>query len=276
MNLWLSVIIIIAAVVVAIAAILLVRRRAPDGGFFNDSDRAAGVFGVLATAFSVLLAFVIFLGFTAYDSAKSGAEQEALTVAQQFETAEFLPSASSLELEGDLVCYGRAVVSDEWPLLARAGRSATVDAWAVLLFHTLEGVQPRTASEQAAYQKWLDQTSDRESGRRARLHAEDGVISAPLWFILILAAILVLGYMLFFADRGERRKVQALLIGTVTAMVVTSLLVVNFLNNPYASGAGALEPTSMTRTLETLDGATALLHPGAPPPCDERGRPREL
>ncbi len=55
--------------------------------------------------------------------------------------------------------------------------------------------------------------------------------------------------MLFFADRGERRKVQALLIGTVTAMVVTSLLVVNFLNHPYGGGSGSLEPTSMTRTV---------------------------
>ncbi len=124
----------------------------------------------------------------------------------------------------------------------------------------------------AAYQKWLDQTSDRESGRRERLHAADAVIAPPLWFILILAAALVLGYMLFFADRGERRKVQALLIGTVTAMVVTSLLVVSFLNHPYGGGAGSLKPTSMIRTVVTLDRLTALLHPGATLPCDEAGR----
>ncbi len=128
MNLWLSAIIIVTSVAVAIAAILLVRRHAPDGGFFNDSDRAAGVFGVLATAFSVLLAFVIFLGFTAFDAAKSGAEQEALIVAQQFETAEFFPQASTLQLEGQLACYARAVVSDEWPLLASSQRSAVVDS----------------------------------------------------------------------------------------------------------------------------------------------------
>ena len=37
------------AVGVAVSALLLVRRRAPDGSFFADGDRAAGVFGVLAT-----------------------------------------------------------------------------------------------------------------------------------------------------------------------------------------------------------------------------------
>ena len=41
---------------ISVGLMLLVRRTAPDGGYFHDGDRAAGVFGVLATGFSVLLA----------------------------------------------------------------------------------------------------------------------------------------------------------------------------------------------------------------------------
>ena len=36
---------------------LLVRRHAPDGSYFHDGDRAAGVFGVLATGFAVLVCY---------------------------------------------------------------------------------------------------------------------------------------------------------------------------------------------------------------------------
>ena len=79
----------------AIAAMLLVRRRAPEGGYFADGDRAAGVFGVLATGFSVLLGFIVFLAFTSYDESRSGAETEALMVAQQVETAQFFPASAS-------------------------------------------------------------------------------------------------------------------------------------------------------------------------------------
>jgi hypothetical protein len=46
------------------------------------------VFGVLATGFSVLLGFIIFLGFTSYDASRSGAEEEATIVAQQVQTAQ--------------------------------------------------------------------------------------------------------------------------------------------------------------------------------------------
>jgi hypothetical protein len=41
----------------------LVRRRAPAGGFYTDVDRAGAIFGVVGTAFAVLLAFVIFVAF---------------------------------------------------------------------------------------------------------------------------------------------------------------------------------------------------------------------
>src|ERR1700754_1772230 len=67
MNIVWSILIIAGACSVAIAAMLFVRRRAPEGGFFEDGDRAAGVFGVLATGFSVLLGFIVFLAFESYD-----------------------------------------------------------------------------------------------------------------------------------------------------------------------------------------------------------------
>jgi hypothetical protein len=45
-----------------------------------DGDRAAGVFGVLATGFAVLLGFIVFLSFTSYDQSRTGAETEARMV----------------------------------------------------------------------------------------------------------------------------------------------------------------------------------------------------
>jgi hypothetical protein len=70
MNLVWAAVIIVVASGIAVAAMLLVRRNAPDGGYFNDGDRAAGVFGVLATGFSVLLGFIVFLAFETYDGAR--------------------------------------------------------------------------------------------------------------------------------------------------------------------------------------------------------------
>ena len=60
MNLVWAALIVAAVAAPAVAAMLLVRRRAPEGSYFSDGDRASGVFGVLATGFSVLAGFVVY------------------------------------------------------------------------------------------------------------------------------------------------------------------------------------------------------------------------
>ena len=167
---------------------LLVRRRAPEGSYFSDGDRASGVFGVLATGFSLLLGLIVFLAFTSYDDSKSGAEGEALAVVQQFETAQFLPPAARERLGGELICYGRSVVGQEWPRMETGSETGAINPWALAMFRTMQAVQPATASEQSAYDKWFDLTSTREEARRDRVHASEGVIPTPLWRVLFFIA----------------------------------------------------------------------------------------
>src|SRR5690348_7716953 len=162
MRLAFGLLILVAADAVAIAAMLFVRRRAPEGSYFADGDRASGVFGVLATGFAIFAGFVIFLAFTTYDETRSGAESEALAVTQQYETAQFFPAATRTRITGQLVCYGRHIVHQEWPELEDGNLGNTINPWAVALFTSLRMTDPRSATEQSAYDKWLDQTSDRE------------------------------------------------------------------------------------------------------------------
>src|SRR3954468_21262630 len=117
MNLVWAALIALAVTVVAVSAMLFVRRRAPEGSYFSDGDRASGVFGVLATGFSVLLGFIVFLAFTSYDASRAGAETEATIVAQQVQTAQFLPAPTSTELTGELVCYARSVAGPGWKIM---------------------------------------------------------------------------------------------------------------------------------------------------------------
>src|SRR5258705_1032462 len=107
--------VVVGVTAVTVSIMLLVRRRAPVGSYFADGDRASGVFGVLATGFAVLIGFVVFLAFESFDTSRSGAEAEARTVVQQFETVQFLPVAVRAQLSGDLVCYARTVIHQEWP-----------------------------------------------------------------------------------------------------------------------------------------------------------------
>jgi hypothetical protein len=261
--------VIVGVAAVAVAAMLFVRRTAPEGSYFADGDRAAGVFGVIATGFAVLLGFVVFLAFESYDTSRSGAETEAQIVAHQFQTAQLLPKAVRQPMSDELVCYARNVVYQEWPQMESTGSTALINPWTVAMFRILETVEPRQASE--AYSKWLDERSDRQAARGDRLHGAEGVIPAPLWIVLFLSAGVIFVFMLFFADSGERKIVQGAMMGGV-ALVVTSMLVLLwFLNTPYHSGIGGLRPTAMQRTLKLFDVESKLLGVRLNPPCDARG-----
>ena len=134
MSLFWGLVIVVVADAIAITAMLLVRRRAPEGSFFSDGDRASGVFGVLATGFAIFAGFVIFLAFTTYDQSRAGAESEALIVVQQYETAQFLAPATRDRLAGELVCYGRSVVSQEWPAMESGDIDNTINPSEVNVF----------------------------------------------------------------------------------------------------------------------------------------------
>ena len=77
------------------------------------------------------------------------------------------------------------------------------------LFRTLRRIEPDEATEQSAYDKWLEQTSAREAARLDRIHGAVGVIPTPLWIVLFLISGVIFVYMLFFADSGEGAVTQA-------------------------------------------------------------------
>jgi hypothetical protein len=271
MHVFWIILILLAVNVATIGAMLLVRRRAPEGSYFKDGDRASGVFGVLAGGFAIFAGFIIFLAFTTYDQSRSGGEAEALTVIQQFETAELLPPAVRDRLTGEIVCYGRSVVHQEWPQMEDGRGGDTINPWSIALFRSLRLVDPKAASEQSAYDKWLDQTSDREEGRRDRLHGAEGIIPTSIWLVLFVIAGVVFAFMLFFADSGEGVGAQAMLMGSATTVIVLTLAAINALDNPYREGVGQIKPVAMERSLRILDSARTVLNVRAPVPCDARG-----
>jgi hypothetical protein len=271
MNVVLGFLVLIGATAITVATMLLVRRKAPEGSYFTDGDRASGVFGVLATGFSVLLGFIIFLAFQSYDDARIGAETEATIVAQQLQTAQFMPPDTAKELTGELVCYGRSVAGAEWDAINAGTLGDEINPWGAEMFRTIATVEPKTATEQSAYDRWMDQTIDRQQARNERVHTAEGIIPLPLWLALFVICGVIFGYMLFFADQGESAVTQAMLMGSVTVVITLLMLLVVFFNHPHGSGVGRLQPTAMERALRIIDAELNVIALDITPPCDERG-----
>ena len=184
MNIVWAALVVAAATGVAIAAMLLVRRRAPEGGYFADGDRAAGIFGVLATGFSVLLGFLIFLGFESYDASRTGAETEALTVAQQVQTAQaLLPTSAPTSRASWSATPDRSSGSSgtAWRT-TRSARTSTRGASSCS--ETLAGRRPRRSGGGGGLRQ-VARPDVRPRGGPAGPHPRRiGVMPSPLWIAL--------------------------------------------------------------------------------------------
>ncbi len=273
MNLWIALAVIAVCAVVMVALMRLVRRSAPAGGRFSDSDRASGIVGPLRAGFVILLGFVIFLSFGTYEEAASRSDAEAAAVVSQFRTAADFEGILAEQGQGALVCYARSVISQEWPTMRDGQRSPVTEQWIVALDDT--GVEQQAATSPAAQpvKDWWQSTNARQLGRSGRVLVAEGQIPVLLWALLVIAAVLVVGWVLLYADPEEGWLAQAAMMGGVTVLVVAALLAVQVLAVPFAGESGSIDTGSMDYALVQMDQSAKA--EGASPAvvCDKVGIP---
>ncbi len=219
----------------------------------------------------MLLGFINFLSFQAYDDTRAGAGTQAVFAAQMVQTALLMPAGSPQQLTGELICCGRSVVGTEWDAVGSGSVQDSVHPWGAALFRTVAALEPAGDTEQSAYDRWMSRTSQRQEARNDRVHTAQGIISTPLWLALYHIGAVVFGYLPFFADSAERATTQAVLMGSVTVVITVLMLLLGLFDNPHGEGVGRLQPTAMERSLRIIDNEVATLAMTVTPPCDQRG-----
>ncbi|MGH2957131.1 MAG: hypothetical protein ACRDL6_09070 [Solirubrobacterales bacterium] len=268
MNIPVAAAIIAGACLVTCGLLFALHRFGRRDALLADTARGAGIYGVVGTSFAVLLAFVVLIAFESYIDGREGAEQEADAVLEQFRNAEHFEEPARREIQGKLLCYGRAVISHDWPAMREQGSSQLVNDWGLSLSRTYERVPVRTDKEGWAFGNLLTLSDDRIDSRRQRLTQAVPIITNPVWFILGLGALLNIAFVLIFVDRrSEALAVQMILMAGVTAVVVAGLVLVWFLDHPFGDADGSVEPVEMERTVTGMEE----VEPDLSAPCTGRG-----
>ena len=90
---------------------------------------------------------------------------------------------------------------------------------------------------------------------------------------MLLGAALLIGYMCFYADPGEKFFVQAMMIGSMTVIIISGIGLVRFLEKPYEGQSGSIRPVEMTRTLVLMEEQRESTGRPDAVPCDDQGKP---
>ena len=215
--------------------------------------------------FAVMLAFVILLALQSYQRAREGSSVEAIAVSELHSVASVFQPPLSDRLHGELVCYGRAVIEDEWPAMRKGRSSDLVQSWIDKLGRDFAIAEPHGAREETAYAQWFDEQAQRRDGRRSasprRPRSSPSRCGScwawvphsrsPTWSRRPTGAR---GDLSRRYDRLRQRPRDR---GPSPGL---------FPRPPYTNESGSIAPTEMRRTLTLID-------PGIATPCDERGTP---
>jgi hypothetical protein len=269
---WLVIGILVAAVGLALGGLALARRV--EGGWWKDPGRAAGVLGAARGPFAVILAFVIFIAFQGFNDARRDADQEASATRRLFKESELLEGLVRPQIQANLICYVRGVISLDWPAMRDGGSSEQVDDTVALLDDQLQIVH-HSGMQGPAIDALFADAAARDQARADRVAGSEGEIPGPVWIVLILGALTVLTYVILFADPAERFFSQAVMVGSVTVVMVGGLILVWFLSHPFRDEMGSIKPTAMERTLTELQTDPAFRRESSlPVTCDARGIPQ--
>jgi hypothetical protein len=265
--------IVIGVAALAVGLLWLARRSPVNERFSSEVVQHDHAFDFLGIAFAVLLAFVVIEAYDSYNEARRGAETEAEAVLELSRTAEAFGPESHAHLEGLLVCYGRAVIHDAWPAMADGEASPLVNDWGTEFRRATLDVRARSFIQRASFRQLLMEQDSRIEGRRTRLAEAIRIVPPPLWFVLLMGAALTVGWAILSAGRAGSFLVQAAVVASVAAMVVAALLLVWFLDHPFADESGSITPIEMEHSLETMTEEQEHLSVEVLPPCNESGDP---
>jgi hypothetical protein len=267
-NLPIAIVIVLGAGAVAGLAMAVVHRRA-SAPLLADAGRGRPMVQVTGTLFAVVLAFVILAAFQTYNGAKMGAQTEASAVLEMARTAAFFPAAQRDQLRADLVCYGRAVVDQEWPAMRDGHSSPFVDYWVAAYRGEFGRLDLHSPREQLGFQELLEQGTTRTAGRQQRLSDDSPAVPTPLWLVLVFGGCVAVALQLGMADPRERLRIHGLMVAGLASVVAAGLLVVYFLDHPYQPHSGGIQPNAMQRTLAMTGG----IESGLRLRCSQSGRP---
>lgn len=277
-NIWIGGLCVLIVLVAALLISVWLRRHTPEGGFFSDSDRAAGIFGSIGTLFSVLLALVILLSVETYGATKSHANAEADLVLEQFQLARLFPAGDQFQVQSELICYGRGVMNEEWALMSSNQQSPVVDSWQQSLDSSLDSVTVQGAKADQGFGLFLQQTLQRQEERRGRLEGAEGSLPPLVWPVLLLGALTVLAHVIYYTDSAERVTTQIFQVSLVTVLLGASLLLINALDHPFSHSPGQIQPDKMEFSVgqmeQELSKSIDAEDLSATLPCDNDGYPK--
>jgi Protein of unknown function (DUF4239) len=195
------------------------------------STSTAVMVQVLAVFYSVLVAFVIVGERSTISHASEHISDEAAGLSSLLHDTQSFPPSARQEVRQAVLTYDRSVLVDDFHSIDKTGQPSDQTAVKLSeLYGAVQAAEPEVGTS-PFYRQAVSDLSDVTKARRARNDDASDTIPGPLFFLVALLSVLVLGVATLLNTR-ERGTHVTLLAGLAIVMSLNLALIVA-LEHPF-------------------------------------------
>ena len=229
---------------------LIVRWRYGIDRLQLNHEVAGFKYAVVGVAYAVLLAFVVFGVWSEFDRTDQAVQAEAERLYNLHRNSYNFPDATGSKIREALIAYAIQVRDSDWPMMegGRRGSKAASEAYTKLSF-AVGQTQPDSIELLPSVIHAMNLMQEIADLRLDRLADVKGHMTATIWWVLLLGAIVTLAYPAFFATRDIAP--QVLMTAGLAAIIGAILFLTINLNFPF-SGPDRLTSEPINNVIERM------------------------
>jgi hypothetical protein len=181
------------ALLLAVLGLVFAQHRIPLELRQSHNVPISIIYGAISVTFGVIIGFSAFLVLNKYTTSQTTVVNEASDVRALYYLAGQFPQAQRDQIQDLATSYAKAVVDEEWPLMAQGQASPRAAELNEQITKSVNSFEPSTSPEQALYSQALQRDHELNQNRAIRLHYASKGVPPILWLVLgVLAAMIIL------------------------------------------------------------------------------------
>jgi hypothetical protein len=227
----------------------LVRHKVHMEALRRHHEVGSAVFAQMGVVFAVLLAFVFNQVWGEYNTADEAVARECGNLRIAALLANNLPVESAANIKALIAAYVSSVIHDEWPAMAQRQDSIVAEARLRELALGVTRLPITNPDAAVTRDELINLLRSAEEHRETRLYEMSSGLPVPLWAMLLMFSVVLLGFLFFFGM--EVVSTQMVFTGVFAGSLAMVLVILSMLDYPF-EGAMALQPTEFQTTLQHI------------------------
>lgn len=212
------------------------------------TDALAYVSGVLG----IMLGLMLFFSVQVFEEARQSAREEAVSLAQVFENADYFPGGKGDALRRDTICLMRSVVTDSWSSVEKGdvtGNRNTA-AWVSQVRDQIQSLPTDTEAQTAAQALTLQTFQDSQDSRQQRLLSSVHGLPLIVWLVIDLGVFVFAALMII--NLPHRRHTALILIGACLLFTMGVVAALSMFATPFTHIGVSVRPVDVNAAISRL------------------------